>query len=35
MIIFDKYLSSTPITLSLEDFGNLQRLREQPYNLNT
>ncbi|CAD8109814.1 unnamed protein product [Paramecium sonneborni] len=34
-VIFDKYLSQTPIPLSLEDFGNLQRLREQPFDLNT
>ncbi|CAD8104351.1 unnamed protein product [Paramecium sonneborni] len=34
-VIFDKYLSQTPISISLEDFGNLQRLREQPYDLAT
>ncbi|CAD8090500.1 unnamed protein product [Paramecium primaurelia] len=32
-VIFDKYLSQTPVTLSLEEFDNLQRLREEPYDL--
>ncbi|CAD8089993.1 unnamed protein product [Paramecium primaurelia] len=34
-VIFDKYLTSSPINLSLEYFGNLQRLREEPYDLTT
>ncbi|CAD8169376.1 unnamed protein product [Paramecium octaurelia] len=34
-VILDKYLTSIPITLSLEEFGNLQKLREQPYDLST
>lgn len=34
-VIFDKYLTSNSITLSLEEFGNLQRLREQPFDLTT
>ncbi|CAD8190484.1 unnamed protein product [Paramecium octaurelia] len=34
-VILDKYLSKTPITMSLEDFGNLQRFREQQIDLVT
>ncbi|CAK93511.1 unnamed protein product (macronuclear) [Paramecium tetraurelia] len=34
-VIFDKYLSKTPITMSVEDFGNLQRFREQKFDLVT